>query len=430
METTVAKKSENKNSGTFVDPKSNQVADDTVTEPAPMVSEKSIEPVTGNSAKAVDQTIGKNDLPWDSPAVTEIEKKEPQAKTNEQGQTNGHVPDKPLEEQSITSLEVKEVDTNGKDTEHTVDSVENLENGKHTLLNESAAVITTSSDQTQDKVEIQETGAQDDFRHNDDDAASVASSAHSEAYESAGEAPETEEASDSKTSQDFAQDIESPEDLDYTDNTVTVDPENIVTIGPNTLTPREQEKAGMCNTLVALPRNMTKYLSMTSDELMKEGIEAFFSNKFMKAKSVFKTKSDSDPLFALGLGSMAFIKAIMTYDPVDIDVAMNVLSTTCAIAKAQIDAASAKRPFKEAFSHYFSSIITQSRTGLPDTPKSNPDEPKTFLPNGVLRAHVVKAEGSLLIGMLHLCQENVTGYLKCGLSIRRGMYHAHAGRLS
>lgn len=155
---------------------------------------------------------------------------------------------------------------------------------------------------------------------------------------------------------------------------------------------------------------------------MQEGIDAFFGNRFMRAKYVFKARADKDPLYALGLGSMAFIKAIMTYDPVDVDIGMAALSTACSIAQAQIDAASAKRPIKEAVSHYLSSIITSNRTGLPDTPNTKSDEPKTFLPNGVLRAHVVKAEGSLLTGMLYLTQENVTGYIKCGLNIRRGKY--------
>ncbi|KAG2174235.1 hypothetical protein INT43_004256 [Umbelopsis isabellina] len=232
----------------------------------------------------------------------------------------------------------------------------------------------------------------------DDDAASIASSGHSDAYESAGEAPGTGETSEARASHEFEKEIEAPDSLEHTDNTVIMDLEHTPIISPNGLSPREQEKA---------------------DEAMQEGIDAFFGNRFMRAKYVFKARADKDPLYALGLGSMAFIKAIMTYDPVDIDIGMVALSTACSIAQAQIDAASAKRPIKEAVSHYLSSIITSNKTGLPDTPKTKPDEPKTFLPNGVLRAHVVKAEGSLLIGMLHLCQENVTGYIKCGLSIRR-----------
>lgn len=396
---------------------------DTDKETASVVPNISNEAVAERPKEASDQKATKTEEFEEPSNVNDTKSKYDEVEKHDQPQTDQGIPDNLVAQQTATALEVKEAHVNGKDTQDTGTSAEVADGADHALLKQDAAVVTATSEHTHQNGEIQESGSNTPPSNDDDneDAASVASSAHSEAYESAGEAPEAGDTSDSKTSQESSQDIESPEDLDYTENTVTMDPEDIATIGPNTLTPREQEKAGMCNTLVALPRDMTKYLSMTSDELMKEGLDAFFSNKFMKAKSIFKTKSDSDPLFALGLGSMAFIKAIMTYDPVDIDVGMSVLSTTCAIAQAQIDAASAKRPFKEAVSHYFSSIITQSRTGLPDTPKGNPDEPKTFLPNGVLRAHVVKAEGSLLMGMLHLCQENVTGYLRCGLSIRRGM---------
>lgn len=48
-------------------------------------------------------------------------------------------------------------------------------------------------------------------------------------------------------------------------------------------------------------------------------------------------------------------------------------------------------------------------------------DPSAFIPNGVLRAHVVKAECCLLMGILQMTQESVVGYLKCGLNIRRGM---------
>jgi hypothetical protein len=44
----------------------------------------------------------------------------------------------------------------------------------------------------------------------------------------------------------------------------------------------------------------------------------------------------------------------------------------------------------------------------------------TFKPNGVLRAQVIKAESCLLMGILQLTQETMTGYLKCGLNFRKG----------
>lgn len=43
-----------------------------------------------------------------------------------------------------------------------------------------------------------------------------------------------------------------------------------------------------------------------------------------------------------------------------------------------------------------------------------------IISNGVLRAHVSRAEACLQIAILHLLQESVTGYIKCGLNLRRG----------
>lgn len=80
----------------------------------------------------------------------------------------------------------------------------------------------------------------------DDDAVSIASSGHSDAYESAGEAPGTGETSEARASHEFEKEIEAPEFLDHTDNTIIFDPEHTPIISPNGLSPREQEKAGKC----------------------------------------------------------------------------------------------------------------------------------------------------------------------------------------
>lgn len=58
----------------------------------------------------------------------------------------------------------------------------------------------------------------------------------------------------------------------------------------NTLTPREQERA---------------------DESILKAIHYLFNNRFMKAKKLFEQQANSDPLHALGLGSMVFLKALM-----------------------------------------------------------------------------------------------------------------------
>ncbi|KAL1932384.1 hypothetical protein VTP01DRAFT_9440 [Rhizomucor pusillus] len=177
-------------------------------------------------------------------------------------------------------------------------------------------------------------------------------------------------------------------------------------IKSNNLSPREQEKA---------------------DEPVLRAVRHLFNNRFMKAKKLFEREAKSDPLHAFGLGSMAFLKAVMTLNDKATDNAIRVLTTTYSLATAQIDAAT-KRNMGETVVQYFTSYynyIKYSRSnGLPSSPKpvtkrDIDQQQVTFVPNGVLRAHVVKAECCLQIAILQLLQESVVGYIKCGLNLRR-----------
>ncbi|KAI7903462.1 uncharacterized protein BX663DRAFT_506584 [Cokeromyces recurvatus] len=210
-----------------------------------------------------------------------------------------------------------------------------------------------------------------------------------------------------KRSREFEYPIEDPIDLDmFRDNMIAIQAIDTKNIPPNNLKPHEQEKA---------------------DETVREGMSYLFDNKFMKAKSLFQTKAGIDPLYALGLGAMGFIKAVMTYHEADMETAMNALATAYTIAKAQINNTSFKKPFKDTFSQYFTTLLSSNNTGLPTNPPltSMPNSsggiasPNAFIPNGVLRAHVIKAECCLLMSILQMTQESVVGYLKCGLNIRR-----------
>ncbi|KAL7325330.1 hypothetical protein PS15p_207831 [Mucor circinelloides] len=60
----------------------------------------------------------------------------------------------------------------------------------------------------------------------------------------------------------------------------------------NPLTPREQEK---------------------EDESVIKGLNYLFDNQFMAAKTIFEEKADCDPLNALALSSMAFLKGNYTH---------------------------------------------------------------------------------------------------------------------
>ncbi|KAI8641361.1 hypothetical protein BD408DRAFT_483552 [Parasitella parasitica] len=189
-------------------------------------------------------------------------------------------------------------------------------------------------------------------------------------------------------------------------NVIALDPVDPKSVKPNNLTPREQEKA---------------------DEPVLKAIHHLFSNQFMKAKRLFEENAQTDPLHALGLGSMVFLKALMSNNKQSTDNALKVLMSTYGIATAQIDN-STKRNVGGTVIQYLSSYcntIKFSRgKGVPTNvtpakPKALEMHKVNIIPNGVLRAHVVKAEACLQMAILYLLQESVTGYIKCGLNLRR-----------
>jgi hypothetical protein len=99
------------------------------------------------------------------------------------------------------------------------------------------------------------------------------------------------------------------------------------------------------------------------------------------------------------------------------------LTETYLFANAQIEAADAKKPIVDTVSHYFTNLMGSNSTHLPtNTRPLNKYElqDQLFIPNGALRAHVIKAECGLLMAIIYLSMETVVGYLKAGLNLRRG----------
>ncbi|KAF7721417.1 hypothetical protein EC973_004703 [Apophysomyces ossiformis] len=192
----------------------------------------------------------------------------------------------------------------------------------------------------------------------------------------------------------------------YSANLIALNTIDFKEVTPNTLSPREQERA---------------------DEPVLRAIHHLFNNRFMKAKRLFETEAHRDPLHALGLGSMAFLKAVMTTNEQATTNAIEVLTTTYGLTTAQIDAATKKSvgdSVVQYFTSYYNYIKYARGTGLPASPKpaSQKDVEQhkiSFVPNGILRAHVAKAECCLQIAILQLLQENVMGYIKCGINLRR-----------
>jgi hypothetical protein len=97
--------------------------------------------------------------------------------------------------------------------------------------------------------------------------------------------------------------------------------------------------------------------------------------------------------------------------------ALNALNTTYDIANTQLEASKTSSKVSGYFSGYYNYLKKKETTT--DPVAAAPRQTGDYPPNGVLRAHVLKAECCLQIAILQLLQESVMGYVKCGLNLRR-----------
>lgn len=88
-----------------------------------------------------------------------------------------------------------------------------------------------------------------------------------------------------------------------------------------------------------------------------------------------------------------------------------------------MDSFAAQKPVMDKVSHYFTNLMGTNPTHLPTNTRPLNKwelEDQIFLPNGALRAHIIKAESALLMAMTFLSMETTVGYLKAGWNLRRG----------
>ncbi|CAO3643823.1 unnamed protein product [Cunninghamella echinulata] len=155
-------------------------------------------------------------------------------------------------------------------------------------------------------------------------------------------------------------------------------------------------------------------------------MEYFFNNQFMKAKQLFEKHASSDPLHSLGLSSMVFLKAVMTNDPGLRKEGLKALLHTYDLATSQLEATTKQQGmFGNSVFQYFHYCYNYIKCGnhhlaAHPTPRRHRGiENEQIIPNGILRAHIIKAECCLQMALLHLLQGSYTGYVQCGLNIRR-----------
>ncbi|KAF9113933.1 hypothetical protein BGX27_000464 [Mortierella sp. AM989] len=169
------------------------------------------------------------------------------------------------------------------------------------------------------------------------------------------------------------------------------------------------------------------------DQDMLHGVRIFFENDFVEAQRIFSSQDQFNPIYALGSGALAFIKACMTFSESDIQNAINALQHTESLCNSQIHAVQKKSaPLISSVSKlvssgwgYFSSKASAPKPKHNHGSETPPQQP-TYMSNGEIRAKVIRAESMLLTSLILLFQESIISYLKAGLNLRKG-YKAYEG---
>jgi tetratricopeptide (TPR) repeat protein len=139
-------------------------------------------------------------------------------------------------------------------------------------------------------------------------------------------------------------------------------------------------------------------------ELAMIGIDSFFNNEFEKSEEYFKTHSETIPIFALCYSALAWFRAIMSMEEVDILEASTRISHTQKLCE------------KFMPPEGIASVIVSIKN-IFSTSSSTSDE--TMRSKMVAcESCVIFSEATLLSALISLFEESITSVLNAGLSIR------------
>ncbi|KAK3825093.1 MAG: hypothetical protein J3Q66DRAFT_326896 [Benniella sp.] len=200
---------------------------------------------------------------------------------------------------------------------------------------------------------------------------------------------------------------------------------------------------------------LTAAEQVVADQGMLHGVQVFFENQFIEAQTIFASQEHINPVYTLGSGSLAFMKACMTFNDSDIQEAIRILQKSEALCNAQIQAAPKKAsnttPLLSSVTKlvssgwsYFgyhnnsssSSISKKDKRDRKDSsassttihhgnskkisPTGTPPPAPKYMTNGEIRARVIRAESLLLTSLILLFQESLMSYLKAAVNLRKG----------
>lgn len=135
-------------------------------------------------------------------------------------------------------------------------------------------------------------------------------------------------------------------------------------------------------------------------DVVIEGMNLFFNNRFKEAEDLFEAHHTEDPLIANAYGTLGTIRALMSFEGPDINEACNRL----------------------VYSNSFASKISPKGKGVLGTVGSwfSRNKQKELMTCTEFRALICMGEAELLRANVLLLNDSMTGYLKAGLALRRG----------
>ncbi|KAJ3277275.1 Tetratricopeptide repeat protein 39B [Borealophlyctis nickersoniae] len=156
------------------------------------------------------------------------------------------------------------------------------------------------------------------------------------------------------------------------------------------------------------------------DRDIERAVEYFFSNQFEEAEQVMVKRAHCDPLFALGYAGVYVLKAVMTFNESDMSSAAAKLDQAEALATAQLGYYFRPSALSSAISGIAGLIGSTLRFGRASSSSKDETAGPPLMPNGEMRAILVRGEANLFQAMLLLLQESLFAFMKAGLKFRKG----------
>jgi tetratricopeptide (TPR) repeat protein len=135
---------------------------------------------------------------------------------------------------------------------------------------------------------------------------------------------------------------------------------------------------------------------LAADATMWAGMEVFFDNNIRESSLRFATHSRTNPLYLLGVAAIESLAAVLSLERAQIDKATRVLSATEQFAAGVLP-------------RDFGGLLSLGKWMMGKTQRMS---------NAELRARVIRAESSLVLGFLQIFQESVISYVRAGINLR------------